>query len=115
MIIRDIFREMPKRLMIILEKTQHELSNSLLLWKKSEYPKEIDWETEYKKACDGNSEVQYLLGCQCVDGTAVEQNYEYAVDWFRLAAENGNFKAYSKLALLYFCDSPLQDKTQALR
>ena len=115
LIIRDIFREMPKRLMIILEKTQHELSNSLLLWKKSEYPKEIDWETEYKKACDGNSEVQYLLGCQCVDGTAVEQNYEYAVDWFRLAAENGNFKAYSKLALLYFCDSPLQDKTQALR
>mgnify|MGYP002559974792 CR=1 FL=1 len=114
-IIRDIFRKKTEKLMTILEKTRDDLSKSLLLWKKSEYPKGIDWEAEYKKACEGNPDTQYLLGCQCVDGTAVERNYEYAVDWFRMAAENGNSKAYSRLAQLYFCESPLKDEILALK
>ncbi len=47
-------------------------------------------------------ESQKLLGEFFLTGHIVPQNYEEAVKWYKLAAENGNRDAQSELAFLYF-------------
>jgi TPR repeat protein len=40
------------------------------------------------------------LGCSYEDGEGVEQNYEEAIKWYRLAAEQGEEDAKEALARL---------------
>ena len=48
-----------------------------------------------KRAEAGDAKAQYILGCYY--GYGVEQNFEEAVKWYRLAAEQGDIDAKEAL------------------
>ena len=50
-----------------------------------------------KRAAAGDAEAQFNLGANYWYGLGVEQNYEEAVKWWRLAAEKGNEDAKEAL------------------
>ena len=49
----------------------------------------------------GTADEQYRIGLKYYSGDGVSQNYEEAVKWYRLAADQGNPKAKRHLGYLY--------------
>ena len=54
-----------------------------------------------QSAKDGVAADQYKLGTMYVKGQGVKQDYQEAVNWYRLAAEQGEVNAQSALGLMY--------------
>ena len=54
-----------------------------------------------QSAKDGVAADQYKLGTMYVKGQGVTQDYQEAVKWYRLAAEQGEVNAQSALGLMY--------------
>lgn len=50
----------------------------------------------------GDVDAQHTVGYLYSIGYGVEQNYEEAIKWFKLAAENGNASSYFQLGQMYF-------------
>ena len=55
-----------------------------------------------KRAAAGDAEAQFNLGANNWGGLGVEQNYEEAVKWWRLAAEQGDADAQLNLGVCYY-------------
>ena len=55
-----------------------------------------------KRAAAGDAEAQYNVGNAYKRGEVVEQNYEEAVKWWRLAAEHGVVDAQFNLGVCYY-------------
>lgn len=82
-------------------------------WLKS--PAKVQEET-VAKAESREAQAQYELGIIYANGDGVEQNYQEAVKWLRLAAEQGSSAAQATLGGLYSVgDNVPQDYNEALK
>ncbi len=52
-------------------------------------------------AGQGDADSQYKLGCAYSIGDGIEQNYDKAEEWFRMAADQGHAGARFNLALMH--------------
>ena len=60
-----------------------------------------DWRSEALTGYRGNADSQNLLGLAYSLGCGVPQDYEQALGWFRLAAEQGDAAAQNELGAMY--------------
>ena len=49
----------------------------------------------------GNSKAQGIVGRMYATGDGIPRNYDAAVRWYRLSAEQGSARAQSNLGLMY--------------
>jgi hypothetical protein len=59
------------------------------------------FEANKAKAEAGDIMSQWLVGLMYKDGEGVEQNYEEAIKWLRLAGRGGSYFAYDSLGSMY--------------
>ena len=69
--------------------------------KEPEIPEEL--RGVYERACAGDVDAQYDLGNRYMTGKGVFQDFEQALKWLRLAADQGEPFAMYNIGILYSC------------
>lgn len=77
--------------------------------------KEEDFEGLLEAAYNGNSDMQYKLGCVYYEGEGVVQSYKKAYKWFKLAANDGNPQAQFMVGLLNYSEENYKEAAKWFR
>jgi uncharacterized protein len=77
-----------------------------------------DWKKAFKllyeaaKNGKSSAESEQILGQAFLLGSAVPKNYQKAMHWYHLAAENGNKEAQNELGFMYFVGNGVEQDVE---